>query len=144
MTAIACNLKEMAADSLCHEEDSSSYMAAKMVKLPDGTILGGAGNNPEPVMDWIARGSPPNDRPEFDPETDDFSILHLKYDGIFLYQNKLVPMKLKEKTYAIGCGADISLYCMRVHRMAPALAVGEAIKINMFCGGEIDTLTLGN
>jgi len=142
MTVIACNLSEMSSDSLCHEDDSSHYHADKMIKLVDGSIIGGAGNHPEKIMDWIARGSPDNDRPDFKERTDDFSVLHLRHDGIYLYVNSLVPHKLKDKIFAVGCGADVALYCMKVHKMPPSEAAREATKINLFCGGEIDTLKL--
>lgn len=142
MTVIACNLTEMAADSLCHEDDSSHYYAEKMMRLRDGSILGGAGNHPEKIMEWIARERPENDRPTFSEKKDDFSIMHLREDGIYLYNNSLQGFKLKEKNYAIGCGADVALYCMRICKMSPAEAAKEATKINIFCGGEIDTLKL--
>lgn len=142
MTVIACNLEMMAADTLCHEDDSSHYHAEKMIRLIDGSILGGAGNHPEIVMDWIVRGKPLNDKPSFDYEKDDFSILHLTHEGIYLYCNSLVGFKLKEKNFAVGCGCDIALYCMRVHKMPPDQACKEATRINMFCGGDIDILRL--
>lgn len=141
MTVIACNLNEMAADTLCHEDDTSHYYAEKMLVCLDGSILGGAGNHPEKVMDWIRRGKPENDRPEFKGK-DDFSILHLREDGIWLYNNTLHGYKLREKNYAVGCGADVALYCMRVLKMSPGEAAKEATRINMFCGGDIDTLKL--
>lgn len=142
MTVIACNLELMASDTLCHEDDTSHYQAEKMIRLMDGSILGGAGNHPEIVMDWISRGKPANDRPSFDYEKDDFAILHLTDDGIFLYCNSLVGFRLKEKNYAVGCGADVALYCMRIQKMAPDLACKEATKINMFCGGDVDVMKL--
>jgi hypothetical protein len=142
MTVIACNLEMMASDSLCHEDDTSSYQAEKMIRLIDGSILGGAGNHPEIVMDWIARGKPLNDKPSFDEEKDDFSVIHLTDNGIYLYNNSLVGFKLKEKNYAVGCGADIAIYCMRILKLTPDVAAKEATKINMFCGGDIDVLKL--
>jgi hypothetical protein len=142
VTVIACTLEEMAADSLCHEDDTSHYHADKMMRLQDGSIIGGAGNHPEKIMDWIRRGSPDNDRPEFKTKEDDFSILHLTHDGIYLYVNSLVPHKLKEQNYAIGCGGEIALYCMRVQKMPPVEAVRETLKINLFCGGEVDCMRL--
>lgn len=142
MTVIACNLSEMAADTLCHEDDSSHYYATKIWHMPDGSIIGGAGNHPETVMQWIERGKQIAERPEIDEKRDDFSILHLTTAGIWLYNNSLSGFKLKEKNYAIGCGADIALYCMRIHKMSPADAAKEATKINMFCGGDIEVLKL--
>lgn len=142
MTVIACTLKEMSADSLCHEEDTSHYFAEKMRRLTDGSIIGGAGNHPEKVMEWILRGKPANDRPLIDEEKDDFSVLHLTNNGIHLFNNSLDGYRLKERNFAIGCGSDIALYCMRVLKMTPAQAVTEAGRINMFCGGEVDTLVL--
>lgn len=142
MTVIACNLEMMAADTLCNEDDSSHYHAEKMMRLKDGSIIGGAGNHPEIVMDWIDRGKPLNDKPVFDYEKDNFSILHLTFEGIYLYNNSLNGFRLKEKNYAVGCGGDVALYCMRVQKMAPDVACSEAIKINMFCGGSVDVLKL--
>jgi hypothetical protein len=142
LTVIACNLEEMAADRLCHEDDASHYYALKMLKLTDGSVIGGAGNHPEKIMEWIARGSPENDRPEFKTKEDDFSVLHLSRDGIRVYINSLIPHRLTEKNYAVGCGADVALYCMRIQKMSPGEAAKEATKINMFCGGEIDVIKL--
>ncbi len=132
----------MAADTLCHEDDSSHYYAEKMMRLPDGSIIGGAGNHPEIVMDWIFRGKPLNDKPTFDYEKDDFYVLHLTEDGLHLYANSLNGFPLKEKNYAVGSGADVALYCMRILKMPPDQACKEATKINMFCGGDIDVLKL--
>lgn len=142
MTVIACNLREMAADSLCHEEDSSHYFAKKMLQLEDGSIIGGAGNKPELLMEWLQRGAPRLDAPTIDPTRDDFTVMHLMHSGIVLYINSIVPIHLKDKNYAVGCGADIALYVMRVLKKSPAIAVREALKINMFCGGDVDTLKL--
>jgi hypothetical protein len=142
VTVIACNLREMAAESLCHEDDGSFYYAAKMVQLEDGTIVGGAGNKPEGLIDWLVRGANPMDKPHIDPERDDFTVVHLTHNGIVLYINQAVPIRLKEKNYAVGCGADVALYVMRVLKKSPATAVREASKINMYCGGEIDVMKL--
>ena len=132
----------MAADSLCHEDDSSHYYATKLMRLPDGSIIGGAGNHPEIVMDWIFRGKPLNDKPVFDYDKDDFYVLHLSEDGMHLYANSINGFRLKEKNYAVGSGADVALYCMRVLKMSPDQACKEANKINMFCGGDIDVMKI--
>ena len=142
MTVIACNLREMAADTLCHEEDTSHYYASKIHRLEDGSLIGGAGNFPERIIEWIVDGSNKLHVPHIDIERDDFSILHLRHDGIWLYCNTANGYKLREKNFAVGCGADVALYVMRVLRKPPAHAAREACKINMFCGGQVESFKL--
>jgi hypothetical protein len=142
VTVIACSLREMAADSLCHEEDSSHYFAQKILRLEDGSLVGGSGNKPEVLVEWLQLGANPMDKPFIDPVRDDFTVIHLTKDGIVLYINQAIPIRLKEKNYAVGCGADVALYVMRILKKSPAIAVREANKINLFCGGDVDVLKL--
>lgn len=142
MTVIAANLSVMAADSMCHEDDGSVYMGNKMIRCDDGSILGGAGNHPEIVMNWIKLGSNLSDQPKFSYEDDDFSILHLRKDGLYLYCNSVIPYKLKDVIFAVGSGAEVALYVMRVLKKSPLIAAREATKINMYCGGPIDVMKL--
>jgi hypothetical protein len=145
VTCIACNLREMAADSLVQIEGNGHYFACKMIRLEDGSIAGGAGkgNGAELLMDWLAQGGLRGNEPEFkDP---DFFVLQLKRDGIYLYADSCIPEKLKDKNFAIGSGSDYAKLAMRHPKlkMSPAGAVREAIKHDRSCGGGVDVMRLG-
>lgn len=141
MTVIACNHTTMAADTLWQSTNGSAFYAAKINQLEDGSIIGGAGGYHEEVMEWITRGMNQHDLPKLDPDAD-FDVLHLRRNGIYIFNTSLTPVKLNERNYAIGCGADVALYVMRVLKKAPAVAAREACKVLNLCGGRVDTLRL--
>lgn len=141
MTVIACNLSTMASDTLWAAPDGGYYYAPKLLRLDDGSVIGGAGGSHETVMGWIQRGSNMLDLPSV-PD-DDWQVLRLQKDGIYIYNSIFTPWKLLEKNYAIGACPDLALYCMRVLRMLPARAAKECTKVNRMCGGSIEVLRLG-
>lgn len=143
MTCIACNLSTMAADTLWAGADGGHYFASKVFQLEDGSLIGGAGGGHETVMEWIIRGSNQHDLPPLPADDASYHILRLQKDGIYIYNSVLTPWKLKDRNYAVGLGADVALYCMRVLKKTPAVAVREAAKINRCCGGTVEVLRVG-
>lgn len=130
----------MAADTLWAGSDGGHYSAHKLLRVEDGSIIGGSGGSHESVMEWIMRGSNQHDVPNV-PD-DDWHVLRLQKDGIYIYNSIFTPWKLKDKTYAIGICPDLALYCMRVLRKSPANAARECAKVNRLCGTEIEVMRL--
>ncbi len=134
MTVIACNLKEMAGDSLCTSGEYSHYYTTKLYRMPDGSICGVAGNGGELLVDWLRKGADPDNRPSIEGS---FHVLQLKEDGIYLYPNTHLPDKIRGDYFAIGCGAEVAMYAMS-KGATPAAACAAASEVNLYCGGPID------
>lgn len=139
MTVVAATLKEMAADSLV-TAGSDKWHTCKLYRMDDGTICGVAGCGGEAVVEWIKRGGRKGDEPAI--ADSDFYVLHLRFDGLYLYCNSVIPDKLKAKNHAIGCGAKVALYAMRKLKKSPKEACEAAIEVDHFCGGEVDVMRL--
>lgn len=139
MTVIACNLKQMAGDSLV-TAGSDHWYTSKLYRIDDGSVAGVAGCGGEDVVEWIKRGCVKGDEPKL--ADSDFYVMHLKRDGIYLYCNSLVPDKLKAKNHAIGCGAKVALFAMRKLKKLPRDACLAAIEVDHFCGGDVDVMAL--
>lgn len=145
MTVIAANLREMAADTKVEIDGQHHCYSTKIFRIEDGSIIGGAGISPglDLVMDWLRAGEIRGNEPNLAVlERIDVTILRLKKDGLWLYADTCVPFKLNDQNFAVGCGANLALYVMRVLKKPPATAVRETIKIDHGCGGRIDTLRL--
>lgn len=145
MTVIAANLKEMAADTLVTLEGHPHYHTSKIFRLEDGSIIGGAGGGLglDEMLAWLKAGSIHGNEPDL-KGADDFFILRLAHDGLWLYADSVYPDRLKEKAFAVGCGCDIALHTMRYgKRKSPADAVREVCKINPGCGLPVEVLRLG-
>jgi hypothetical protein len=142
VTIIACSLREMAADTLVQLDGHPNYHTTKIFRLEDGSIVGGAGSSPglDEMLAWLKAGELRGNEPSCGGS--DFTILRLRPDGIWIYADSIYPDRVKEKMFAVGCGADIALYAMRHQKMSPAAAAREACKIVPGCGGEVEVLKL--
>lgn len=144
MTTIACNLKEMAADSCITLDDiglGTGQESVKKLHRIGKSIFGERGDNVAgvPVMlEWISKGAKWKKPPEL-PKGADFSLLELSPKGIFLWGSDMTCEHLIADNYAIGSGGKVALYCMRVLKMSPAQAVAEAIKVDAYSRAPIHT-----
>ena len=145
MTVIACNAKEMAADTLVTLDNHPGYHTTKIFRLGDGSIVGGAGGHGlDDMLAWLRAGEIEGNAPVFHEweRAPDFVVLRLKPDGIWLYADGVYAERMKERTYAIGSGVDIALYALRHLKAKPADAVRAACKLSPGCGGPVETLRL--
>lgn len=140
MTTIACNRQELAADS-CYTHDDigigTGQFATLKIHRIGRSIFGMRGDNTVgqvQALQWIADGRRPSRRPEI-PAKADWHLLELSPDGIYLWDQSLDREVVLERTFAIGSGAKVALYCMRELRMTPLKAVEEAAKVDAYTRG---------
>lgn len=133
MTTIACNLFQMAADSLVSHDDigTGSYLGSKLHRIRR-SIFGEAGEDISGVglaLDWLVNDYTTHQPPL--PEDDwDWNLLELAPDGIFVWDTWMRREPIRETTMAIGSGRKVALYCMRFLAMNPAEAIAEAAKVD--------------
>lgn len=141
MTTIACNLKEMAADSCLTFDDigiGTGQSPTRKLHRIGRSIFGERGENMAGVhvmLDWIRAGAKAKKRPEKMPKGADFYLLELSPKGIFLWTSDFERDVLDEPNFAIGSGAKAALYCMRYLSMSPRKAVEEAAKVDAYTRG---------
>lgn len=147
MTVIAYRAGVMAADSratITTEEGGIRMMRSDKLYTFDGHIVGVAGEGfPALVfVEWLKKGGNTNEPPELLIHGDaDFSALVLTRKGLFEYDKWCRPERVKERFWAIGCGAKGALCAM--HAGATAYdAVKFVCKVDPLCGPPIITRTL--
>ena len=140
MTTIACNLREIAADSCVTYDDlgigTGQYSSRKLHRI-GSSVYGERGESTAEVpilLDWIRRGCRPKTRPTLSKAAD-FFLLELSPDGIFLWTHHCAREPVDEPNFAIGSGGKVALYCMRYLKMSPSEAVVEAAKVDIFTKG---------
>jgi ATP-dependent protease HslVU (ClpYQ) peptidase subunit len=107
MTTIASDLRKICTDSSVNDGDQV-WHEAKAERVGNG-IYGMAGNavDASKFMTWIRRGKR-GGKPKVE---EDFCALELTPDGLFLYDEKLHPMRITQP-YAIGSGAKAARAAM--------------------------------
>lgn len=130
MTVVAWDGKTVSADQLC---DFHGIRVQKIVKCPDGSIVGaaGAGNMCRAALIWFAggcNGPQPWSKPE------DVQLLRVYHDRAeFWSQGKGEPIPVLPP-FAIGSGGEYAMGAMLAGASAP-----EAVKIAIIgdtgCGG---------
>lgn len=124
MTTIIATRKALYADTLCPH--TVPFKFSKIVRIGD-SLFAGAGtlSHISKYLDWKRGG----DKPEFPAEAD-FDILEINRHGIFLHDQDLAPpIKLKEKHYAIGSGAQYAM---------GALAMGASVEQALVVAARFD------
>lgn len=150
MTTIACNLKEIAADTRVTWEGigSDAFAGIKLFAAKNGAIYGVTGANCTGsirAVEWL-QGDRANENKPHTPEPNDWNwrLIELSKDGIAIYNEYLEKDSTLEGYLAVGSGRKVAMYCMKYLRMSPAEAVREACKIDDFSEGPIYTATLVN
>lgn len=133
MTTIACNLKEMAADSMCSAGEVYYLTEGKIVRI--GTDLVGSCGSVDSIakfLDWYEKRG---DIPDFG-EGDEFESLALTPNGLFMYCNTCRPRKVLDPFLACGSGEQAALAAMHLGK-SPKVAVETAIKCDKNSGGPV-------
>lgn len=141
MTTIACDGESMSADGLEISDDDViiAYSCKKLYRLPNGDIVGAAGDSAdiERFVKWMSTDDVET------PSIEKMNALILKPDGsLVFYDEKLMPVKA-EVPAAVGSGAVFALTAMDMGAN-PEQAVGQAIKRDVFSGGNIQTIRLSD
>jgi 20S proteasome, alpha and beta subunits len=69
-----------------------------------------------------------------------FSVIELNPGGIQLWDGWGVPLRIRDKFFAIGSGAPAALSYMKLHRKqrnAPIAAVRASMGVDQYSGGEV-------
>lgn len=142
MTTIAASRREMAGDSrvAC---GSVFYNSDKIFRIGDSFVgVCGDADNTTKFLSWFRRECPGDESTLTLDDDHTFAGLVLNSRGLFHYSNCCEPDHIKDKFYAIGCGADIAITAMTLGK-SPAEAVRIACRIDpMHCGLPIKVLTL--
>jgi ATP-dependent HslUV protease subunit HslV len=135
MTTIIATRELMVSDTRC--TFPVPFFAAKIYRA-GGSLFGGAGDS-VPIEKFIAwkRGA---DRPEFGEE-DNFTILELDRDGLWMWDKNLVRLEVRNKFYAIGTGAQYAMGAMEAGA-TPAEAVKISARYDEHTGLPIETMKL--
>lgn len=139
MTIIVCDRNVMAADTLM-ATDGIIDIRPKLFRGPDDSILGIAGTlvHALAIVDFICG--------RIDAAPDDISeghVLQLRRDGIWYYEGTCRAFRLEAPFYATGHGAPIALGAMHMGA-SPEEAAKIAVKVDMYCGGKIQTMALAD
>jgi len=129
MTVIACNRKEMACDTQTTGDDGSITHTKKVFKLPDGSLLGLAGNcKPiDLVLHWYMDGcrGPCQAVKKVD-------LVRLSKDGIFTRYSDVMEYPVETEFFGIGCGAQGAMVAMR-KGANPRRAIIDVCEDNAYC-----------
>lgn len=141
MTTVACNRKMMAADQRVTWDDHVGYRSPKLHRI-NNSVFGLRGDNYANVfLDWARRSFSEKDRPAI-PTDADFDVLELSPEGIFIWDEFLTRVEILDPNYAIGSGANLALYALRVLKVNPDAAVVEAAKIDPWTDSNVDKMEL--
>lgn len=133
MTTVACNLKEIAADSHVTLEGvgQDSFKGEKLY-VANGGIYGVSGEHCDGyihAIEWLRNGAHPTNRPE-PPKKSDWVLIELSEFGIATYNTLLERDPCYEPFMAIGSGRKVAMYCMKYLKLSPADAVREACRVD--------------
>ena len=138
MTTIAAKFStlEIAADSMISGEDSF-YLASKL-RRGKNSIYGACGDWDKVLKAFFLLESGAT---EWESDLD-VTILELRSDGIWVYENTIIPVHLKNDYWAVGTGANFAIAAMRLGN-SPATAVSIAAEFDPFTNQPIESLQLG-
>jgi|SRR5882672_28454 len=144
MTTVACNGREIAADSKCSSDDGSfAFLSNKLHHFGESIYGEAGGTGSSKVIKWLSRGATPTDEPAFSKkEGEDFVVLELTAKGMFLLDQALFRFPLKDKFMAIGSGRDVAMYAMKFLGLSPLEAVVAASKIDENTAGPFYSMDL--
>lgn len=90
---------------------------------------------------WAMDEFPKKSRPV---NLDEFYVLEVAPDGVWLWDNTLVRQAIRDDFYAIGSGAQAALYAVRVLGKTPEEAIVEASKIDIHTAPPVQVLRLND
>lgn len=151
MTTIACNLREIAADTRVTLEGvgTDAFAGVKLFAGKNGALYGLTGDNCSGsirAIEWLTGERLPEIKPH-PPEYEhdwDWKLIELSRDGISIFNEYLERDVTIEPVLAVGSGRKVALYCMRYLGMSPAEAVREACRVDHFSNVPIYTASLSD
>jgi hypothetical protein len=126
MTTIAVHEGEVATDTQL-TGGNYAVRVEKLVRLPDGGVAAAAGlwKAAWPGLQWLAAGEK-GEAPDIEGAT----IVIVRPDhSVWLADETFPAFPILERTYALGCGADLARMAMAQGR-SPVEAVAEACELD--------------
>lgn len=147
MTTIIADAKRkvIVSDSRITTQSGLTQYAAEKVYRVGKSIYGEAGDNENGLKfrRWVLDGQPKKGRPAFGNTTDDeFCVLEIDREGMWMWDQTMVRQKLLEDVFAVGSGAKIALYAIKVLGKSAEEAIEEAAKIDMHTAPPVQCLSL--
>ena len=148
MTTIAWDGKAMAADRQAATGNTPHVSHGGKIKRITfngvDALIGRCGTiaSAMQVVDWLAAGANPANKPEISSAEDDsFSLLLATAKGVYYFATGTIPVFIGRRPWAIGSGGDYALGAMEAGADARK-AVQIACKLDINSGMGIDVLTL--
>jgi hypothetical protein len=139
MTLIATDGKTIAADGLSTDASHINSRTTKKLVRRGRRIYGvtGLAALVEPLIDWIQKGADPKKQPKANDDDDNnFSVLVLGENGVWLYSNTTVYGHRVDLPFAIGYGAGSAEILMGLGK-SPREAVELVAERNVWVGGMV-------
>ncbi len=135
MTTVIATEKAMAGDSRV-TDDSTFFESKKVHRCKNGDLVGIAGSMTDALkfLEWYESGANKDSEPSFDDTN--FNVMVVRKDGLFVFDDCLVPIRVDSGMFAIGSGrmaAMAAFHCGKSIREC----VEIACKIDVFTGGTI-------
>jgi len=143
VTTIAANREMIASDSMVSIAHKGVwYPAVKLIRGP-GLIAGAAGDGGDcsRFLKWAAGGFK-GAAPKWSDTTSDDQILALvvRDDGIYCWSvGDPEPERIEAEYFAVGSGGKAARIAMK-YGADPIQAVKDAIEVDLWSGGEVQTL----
>lgn len=127
MTTIAADLSSMAADSMA--SDGFADFPVTKIKAVSGRLFGGCGSivGITKFFAWLEQGRP-RKRPKHGGY-EEFSVLELNADGLYLWDNCYTPYRVERSFHAIGAGGQAAVALMMKAGMSPGSAVDASCDV---------------
>lgn len=93
------------------------------------------------MRNWVKQGMKPEEFPKAEPDIE-AGFWVITKDGVLTFENSPHPIVLEDKYMAEGSGRDFAMGAMAMGANA-IKAVEVASKFDIYCGGGVDWLTLG-
>lgn len=94
------------------------------------------------MIEWFKSGRVPSGLPSFQRTNDFAPLLAIGPEGILRYEDSVAPMRVEEKTFAVGSGRDYAIAAMHLG-LSAVDAVRVASELCNSCGNGIDWLEVG-
>lgn len=143
MTVIACKNGVMAADTSVWHGDVTRGKATKVVRLPDGSLMGAAGWKDiiAPAIEWASAGFPAHARPA-EARDEQFDSIILKPDGsLWCMGSNFRQWRSESPIEVVGAHSEF-LYGAMLAGASAEEAVRLAIIHCSKAAGEVQVVTL--
>lgn len=140
MTLITCNSELMASDSMALTGSVVDYNCQKIFGINKNIIAAsGAYGKFMQFLEWFKTQKKENEPRDF--TSPEISVICLNAEGIWMYEDGLIPFKIDQPYWALGYGAEAAHHLM-IRGASPADAIYEVSKFNAYVGGDIQFMTL--